>query len=76
MPNSDKPIPLPDLPDDSTVAGDEDNPEEENDSGLFEHYRITADRGQGLLRIDKFLTAHIMGASRNRIQQAIDAGYV
>ena len=55
---------------------DEDNPEEENDQGLFEHYHVTADRGQSLLRIDKFLTAHIMGASRNRIQQAIDAGYV
>ena len=55
---------------------DEDNPDEENDEGLFEHYHVTVDKGQSLLRVDKFLTAHIMGASRNRIQQAIDAGYV
>ena len=61
---------------DGPVPEDEDNPEEESDQGMFEHYRVTADKGQSLIRVDKFLTAHIMGASRNRIQQAIDAGYV
>ncbi|MDR0427364.1 MAG: RluA family pseudouridine synthase [Dysgonamonadaceae bacterium] len=43
---------------------------------LFEHYRFVADKGQTLLRIDKFLVDRITGASRNRIQQATDAGYV
>lgn len=40
---------------------------------LYEHYRLTADRGQELLRIDKFLVAHLPGVSRNRIQQAAEA---
>lgn len=39
---------------------------------LYEHYNITADRGQGLLRIDKFLTAKLMNTSRARIQAAAD----
>ena len=69
-------VPLPGPVDEDFLREEEDNPDEENDQGLFEHYHVTVDRGQSLLRIDKFLTAHIMGASRNRIQQAIDAGYV
>ena len=74
MSSSDRqPVPLPDPIAEEISQEDEDNPDEENDQGLFEHYHVTADRGQSLLRVDKFLTAHIMGASRNRIQQAIDA---
>jgi len=49
---------------------------EQNSSGLFEHYRFVADKGQGLLRIDKFLSARIEGISRNRIQNAADAGCI
>jgi 23S rRNA pseudouridine1911/1915/1917 synthase len=48
-----------------------------NDSDdLYEHYRFVADKGQSLLRIDKFLVDRIVHASRNRIQQAADAGYI
>lgn len=43
---------------------------------MFEHYSLSVDKGQGLLRIDKYLTAHIEGVSRHRIQLAIDAGYI
>ncbi|MDH6355770.1 23S rRNA pseudouridine1911/1915/1917 synthase [Dysgonomonas sp. PH5-45] len=43
---------------------------------MYEHFRFVADKGQGLLRIDKFLTDRIIGISRNRIQQAADAGCV
>ncbi len=39
----------------------------------FEHYRFVADKGQSLLRIDKFLSVRIEGVSRNRIQQAAEA---
>ena len=39
----------------------------------FEHFRFVADKGQSLLRIDKFLSDRIEGISRNRIQQAADA---
>ncbi len=43
---------------------------------LYEHFRIVVDKGQSLLRIDKFLMHRVEGASRNRIQNAIDAGSV
>ncbi|OAQ42225.1 RNA pseudouridine synthase [Pedobacter psychrophilus] len=44
---------------------------EEND--FFEHFAITVDKGQSLLRIDKFLMLRIENASRSKIQNAIDA---
>ena len=40
----------------------------------FEHFRVVADKGQGLLRVDKYLTNHLEKISRNRIQEAADAG--
>lgn len=40
---------------------------------LYEHYRVVADRGQELLRVDKFLVDHLPNISRNRIQQAAEA---
>jgi 23S rRNA pseudouridine1911/1915/1917 synthase len=43
---------------------------------LYEHYRYTADRGQALLRIDKYLCDHIEHVSRNRIQAAAEAGCI
>ena len=43
---------------------------------LWEHYRFVADKGQELLRVDKFLVARIAGTSRNRVQQAADAGCI
>lgn len=49
---------------------------EEEDEQLFEHFRFVADRGQTLLRVDKFLFDHLAGSSRNRIQKAADAGFV
>ena len=43
---------------------------------LYEHWRIVADQGQQLLRIDKFLLDHLRDTSRNRIQQAAEAGRI
>ena len=43
---------------------------------LYEHFRFTADKGQQLLRIDKFLTERLERTSRNRVQQAADAGCI
>lgn len=43
---------------------------------LYEHFRVVADKGQSLLRVDKFLFDHLEHASRNRIQMAADAGMV
>lgn len=51
----------------------------ENDGipdGLYEHFRFVADKGQSLIRVDKFLVDRMMGATRNRIQLAAEAGCV
>lgn len=45
-------------------------------SGMYEHFRFVADKGQQLLRVDKFLVARLERSSRNRVQQAADAGYI
>lgn len=42
----------------------------------YEHFRFVVDKGQSLLRIDKYLFDRIEGISRNRIQQAADANYI
>ena len=43
---------------------------------MFEHFRFVSDKGQGLLRVDKYITEHMEQVSRHRVQLAIDAGYV
>ena len=43
---------------------------------LYEHFRVTVDKGQAPVRIDKYLFERIVNASRNRIQTAADNGYV
>lgn len=43
---------------------------------LFEHFRFTAEKGQQLLRVDKFLVLRMEKTSRNRIQQAAEAGCI
>ncbi|HEX8607172.1 MAG TPA: S4 domain-containing protein, partial [Pedobacter sp.] len=47
-----------------------------DDQELYEHLNIVVDKGQSLLRIDKFLMHRVENASRNRIQNAIEAGNV
>jgi len=49
---------------------------EEGSEELYERMNLTIDKGQEPMRLDKFLVARIEGASRNKIQQAIDAGRV
>lgn len=51
-------------------------PGQEEDNDLYEHHRLTVDPGQSLLRIDKFLTLRLQNVSRNRIQNAADAGSI
>ena len=43
---------------------------------LFEHFKFVADKGQGPVRVDKFLVDRIVGTSRNRIQRAADGGFI
>ena len=49
---------------------------DELEGGLYEHLRLEADAGQMPLRVDKFLLEHTQHSSRNRIQQAAEAGYI
>ncbi len=49
---------------------------EESSEELYERMNLVIDRGQEPMRLDKFLVQRIEGASRNKIQQAIEAGRV
>jgi len=49
---------------------------EELDQDLFERLRLEVDKGQTPLRVDKYLSEHMAGTSRNRIQNAADAGHI
>ena len=57
-------------------TGDEIILTDDNERELYEHFRFVADKGQTLLRVDKFLVTRMENASRNRIQQAAEAGCI
>lgn len=54
----------------------EDGLEENIGQEFFEHHRIIVDRGQGLLRIDKFLPGRLENVSRSKLQNAAKAGSI
>lgn len=54
---------------------DEDEPVD-GSSQRYEHFRFIADKGQSLLRVDKFLASRLVNATRNRIQAAAEAGCI
>src|SRR5678810_1087344 len=53
-------------------------PEENNDISeeLYQRFIFNADKGQEPYRIDKFLMNRIEGATRNKLQQAINTGLI
>jgi 23S rRNA pseudouridine1911/1915/1917 synthase len=59
---------------------DRDNRDEgmilQTEDELYEHHRFIADKGQTIMRIDKFLTDRLAKVSRSRVQRAIEAGAV
>ena len=59
--------------DENDLIGPDD---EDGGDELYEHHRIVVDRGQELLRIDKFLQHRLRNTSRNKIQEAIRASAV
>jgi 23S rRNA pseudouridine1911/1915/1917 synthase len=61
---------------DPTVMNDDPEDLSELSDELYERMTIRVDKGQEPLRIDKFLTTRIQHASRNKIQQGIEAGRV
>lgn len=48
----------------------------ENSDELYQRFVFTADKGQEPYRIDKFLMNRIEGATRNKLQQAINTGLI
>lgn len=54
----------------------EDELNQEEESGLYVRHEITADKGQSAMRLDKFLMIHLAHATRNKVQQAIDDGFI
>jgi len=50
--------------------------EQESSDELYERFVFNADKGQEPYRIDKFLMNRIENATRNKLQQAINAGLV
>ncbi len=57
------------------MSSEEDFVEEQDDE-LFEHYRIVADAGQSLVRIDKFLMDRLPNVTRTKIQAGIHNSFV
>ena len=55
---------------------DMDALDSEESGGLYEHHRFEVDKGQGKVRIDKYLVNIMSGVSRNRIQEAADGGRI
>ncbi|HEX6181797.1 MAG TPA: RluA family pseudouridine synthase, partial [Chitinophagaceae bacterium] len=43
---------------------------------LYERMNLVVDKGQEPLRLDKFLVSRVEGASRNKVQKAIESGRV
>lgn len=50
--------------------------DDEEQQGMFEHFRMLVDKGQAPVRIDKYMASHMEDTSRHRIQVAIKEGYV
>lgn len=60
-----------------SIDGITDDPEQiESSDELYQRFQFTADKGQEPYRIDKFLMNRIEGATRNKLQQAINTGLI
>lgn len=49
---------------------------EDNSETLYERKTFTVDKGQESVRIDKWLQMRLEGATRNKVQQGIEAGWL
>lgn len=59
-----------------TPLSEQPDDNEANESELFEHHRIQVDKGQVMLRLDKYLQMRLEGVSRTKIQAATKADCV
>ena len=58
------------------ASDEQDFTDDENVEELFEHYKFVSDKGQSMVRLDKYITSKMTETSRSRVQMAIEAGYV
>lgn len=63
------------IDDDDILLDEEIDGSDQNDE-LYEHFALTVDRGQAMMRIDKYLTVRMEHCSRNRLQTAADNGNI
>ncbi len=62
--------------DENKLYSDPEENVEDEEQGMFEHFRLNVDPGQSPMRIDKFMATHLEDTSRHRVQLAIKEGYV
>ncbi len=62
--------------DEEKLYNSEDESLEDEEQGMFEHFRLNVDKGQTPMRIDKYMATHLEDTSRHRVQCAIKEGYV
>lgn len=62
--------------DEGALHNDPEESIEDEDQGMFEHFRLNVDPGQEPMRVDKFMATHLEDTSRHRVQCAIRMGYV
>ena len=62
--------------DEERLYSDPEDSVEDEEQGMFEHFRLNVDPGQTPMRVDKFMATHLEDTSRHRVQLAIKEGYV
>ena len=62
--------------DDQRLYNEPEEAVEDEEQGMFEHFRLNVDPGQTPMRVDKFMATHLEDTSRHRVQCAIKEGYV
>lgn len=62
--------------DEEKLYNSEEESVEDEEQGMFEHFRLNVDKGQTPMRIDKYMATHLEDTSRHRVQCAIKEGYV
>ena len=62
--------------DEERLYNDQEDSVEDEEQGMFEHFRLNVDVGQTPMRVDKYMATHLEDTSRHRVQCAIKEGYV
>ena len=58
------------------IDGVDNDSADSDENQLYEHRKVVVDPGQAPVRVDKYLADRMPHSSRNRIQNAADAGFI